>query len=310
MKGDQPGQQVYILRGPEQDKARMSSGLSTSVDPVQTFPKQTLSPSRSSPVIMITSADIRLAAIQFFSGNLDCSSLDPAKALEFLANEQSIAAGSHDDWADGLDTALTTVKGLLDTSNIETFGAEKFRDQVVQVWLARAFCYFAGQIATKLEQNETLAQPYCEMFSYARGLIEDRNSTLRSFCASVHHIANYPLFQEPGWKCPEEELADLAKDVKTLRSYTWERFETTFEIPHDSGSTYSFDVDGVSGMSNWDIRTAIELLIAEESKRKSTCERGNPSETSMSMEGTDPDGAKSNAATTTRSNASSGPCQE
>jgi hypothetical protein len=209
---------------------------------------------------------------------------------------------------------MTTIKEQLGPSDIETFGklcrTETFRYQVVQVWLARAFCYFASQIATKLEQRASLAQPYCEMFDYAKGLIGDPNSALLNFCADVHHIAKQPLFQEQGWQCPEEDLEDLAEAVKTFRSYTWKRYETTFEIPHDSGSTYSFDVDSVSGMSNWDIGTAITLLIAEESKRQSTREGKNPSETSMSVEGTDPDGARSYAAMTTRSNASSGSGQK
>jgi hypothetical protein len=209
---------------------------------------------------------------------------------------------------------MTTIKEQLGPSDIETFGklcrTETFRYQVVQVWLARAFCYFASQIATKLEQRASLAQPYCEMFDYAKGLIGDPNTALLNFCADVHYIASYPLVQEPGWKCPEEELADLAKDVKTLRSYTWEKFEKTFDIPHDSGSTYSFNVDGISGMNDWDIHTAFELLSAEISKRQSTCGGGSPSESFVSMKGTDPDGAKSNAATTTRSNVSSGSGQK
>jgi hypothetical protein len=216
---------------------------------------------------MITLDDIKHTAIQFFSQNLDSLTFNPVRALKFLANEQSIDAGAHDDWADGLETAMTTIKERLGPSDIETFGTETFRYQVVQVWLARAFCYFASQIATKLKQRASLAQPYCEIFDYAKGLIGDPNTALLNFCADVHHIAKQPLFQEQGWECQEEDLEDLVEVLKTLRSYTWERFEKTFEIPHDSGSTYSFDVDGVSGMINWDIRTAMELLSAEWSKR-------------------------------------------
>jgi hypothetical protein len=123
----------------------------------------------------------------------------------------------------------------------------------------------------------------------------------------VHGIVSGPFFREQGWECPKDDLAEV---LQMLRSYTWERFEKTFEIPHDSGSTYSFDVNDLSGMSNSDIRTAMELLSAEWSKRQSTCERGNPSETSMSMEETYCDGAKPYADTTTRSNVLSGSDQK
>jgi hypothetical protein len=258
---------------------------------------------------MITLDDIKHTAIQFFSQNLDSLTFNPVRALKFLANEQSIDAGAHDDWADGLETAMTTIKEELGPSDTEAFGklcgTDTFRYQVVQVWLARAFCYFASQIAIKLEQRASLAQPYYEIFDYAKGSIGDPNTALLSFCADVHYIAKQPLFQEQGWVCPEEDLEDLAEALKTLRSYIWERFEKTFEIPHDSGSTYSFDVKDLSGMSNWDIETAIELLSAEWSKRQSTREASNPSETFMSMQGTKADGAKFYDDTTTKSNASS-----
>ncbi|KAG7528079.1 hypothetical protein FFLO_06432 [Filobasidium floriforme] len=255
---------------------------------------------------MITSADIKHAAIRFFSENLDCSALDPAEVWEFLDNQKRRDPKMLDNRALGLKTALETIRKQLGPSNIETVGADEFRYHVVQVWLARAFCYFASQVATQLENNQTLTQPYCEIFDSAKDLVRDRNSALLDFCLDVHYIAKLPLFQEQGWVCPEEDLEDLAKALKTLRSYTWERFEQTFEIPHDSGSTYSFDVKDLSGMSNWDVRTAMELLSAEWSKRQSTREGSNVSETSTSMEGTNPDDAKSNTARTTRSNASSG----
>ncbi|KAH8079632.1 hypothetical protein HD553DRAFT_345395 [Filobasidium floriforme] len=254
---------------------------------------------------MITSADIKHAAIRFFSENLDCSALDPAEVWEFLDNEKRRDPKMLDNRALGLKTALETIKKQLGPSNIETVGADEFRYHVVQVWLARAFCYFASQVATKLENSQTLTQPYCEIFDSAKDLVWGRNSALLDFCLDVHYIAKQPLFQEQGWVCPEEDLEDLAKALKTLRSYTWEKFEKTFEIPHDSGSTYSFDVDGVSGMSNWDIETAIGLLSAEWSKRQSTSERGNPSETSMSMQGTEADGTKFYDDTTTELNTSS-----
>lgn len=224
---------------------------------------------------MITSADVKLAAIQFFSKSLDCSSLDPAKALDYLANEQSSDAGLHDDWAVGLETALTTIKEQVGPSNIEAFGAEQLQEQVLQVWLARAFCCFAKQVALQLERGQTLAEPYWEIFDYAKGLVEDCNQELLDFCADVNVIAKDRRFQETGWECRRKELKGM---FKILYSYSWEEYKKAVNSYNETGSTLT------SEESAWD--------------------ESNLSETFMSMDRTGLDNTISTADTTIKSNMS------
>lgn len=202
---------------------------------------------------MITSANVKLAAIQFFSKSLDCSSLDPAKALEFLANEQSSEAGLHDDWAVGLETALTTIKEQVGPSNIKASGAEQLHEQVLQVWLARAFCCFAEQVASQLERGQTLAEPYWEIFDYAKGLVEDCNQELLDFCAEVNVIAKDRRFQETGWQLQRKELRRMHEK---LYSYSWEDYKKTANIPNEIGSMHTSDG------STWDGSNLSETFMS------------------------------------------------
>lgn len=202
---------------------------------------------------MITSANVKLAAIQFFSESLDCSSLDPAKALEFLANEQSSEAGLHDDWAVGLETALTTIKEQVGPSNIKASGAEQLHEQVLQVWLARAFCCFAEQVASQLERGQTLAEPYWEIFDYAKGLVEDCNQELLDFCAEVNVIAKDRRSQEIGWKCQRKELRRMREK---LYSYSWEEYKKTADTSRETGSMYT------SEGSAWDESNLSETFMS------------------------------------------------
>jgi hypothetical protein len=228
---------------------------------------------------MVTSADIKHAAIQFFSKNLDCSSLDPDKALEFLANEQSMDAGSYDEKAYGLDSALKSIKERLGPSKIEIFDAEKFRDQVVQVWLARAFCCFAKQIASKLEAGQNLAEPYCEIFDYAKGLVEDCNQELLGYCADVNVIAKDRRFQEQGWACHRKELRRMHEK---LYSYSWEEYKKAVDLYNETGSMHT------SEGSAWDGSNLSDTFMSMDG--------------TTSMDGTDLDNTISTADTTMKSN--------
>lgn len=228
---------------------------------------------------MVTSADIKHAAIQFFSKNLDCSFLDPAKALDFLANEQSMDAGLYDEKAYGLDAALNTIKERLGPSKIEIFDAEKFRDQVVQVWLARAFCCFAKQIASKLEAGQNLAEPYYEIFDYAKGLVESSNQKLLDFCVDVNVIANDNRFQEKGWKYQRKELRRMHEK---LYSYSWEEYKKAVDLYNETGSMHT------SEESAWDGSNLSETFMSMDG--------------TTSMDGTDLDNTMSTADTTMKSN--------
>lgn len=105
----------------------------------------------------------------------------------------------------------------------------------------------------QLERGQTLAEPYWEIFDYAKGLVEDCNQDLLDFCAHANVIAKDRRFQETGWQLQRKELRRM---YEKLYSYSWEDYKKTANIPNEIGSMQTSDG------STWDGSNLSETFMS------------------------------------------------